>query len=285
MKDRITYTIIYSFGYLLSLLPISVLYFIAGLMYYFNAMCVRYRYDVVVQNISRSFPDFKYEEIRNTTKQFYRAFFDNFAEQIKAISIPGSVLSRKVEFVDFDKVVPYLNSGKNVFLYLGHCGNWEMLNVFPHATGMPLAAVYKPLSNKGFDRLMHKIRSRFGVVMVEDKHVARRILSGRKGEMYMFLADQCPNVLNDNYRFEFLHQQSYFFPGVEKLSRLKDAPVFYIHVERKSRGKYIFTLVPVADNSKEISETEITAAYVNLLEKNIREFPSDWLWSHKRWKR
>lgn len=254
-------------------------------MYFINAYIIRYRYTVVVQNISRAFLDYKYKEINRTVKLFFKSFFNNFAEQIKSISISKDKLAQKVEFTNFEIVEPYLNSGKNVFLYLGHCANWEMLNVFPYVTGKPLVAVYKSLTNKGFDRLMLKIRTRFGIVMVEDKHVARRILSSDRAEMYMFLADQSPVQLNDKFMFNFLNQKSYFFPGVEKLSRLKEAPVFYIHTHRKSKGHYSYTLIPVTENSKESNEGEITGKYVSLLEKNISAYPSDWLWSHKRWKR
>ena len=66
----------------LSKLPLKFHYFMGDFLSWVMKNVVRYRYDVVVTNISRSFPDKKYKEIRKITDDFYRHFGEIFAEAI-----------------------------------------------------------------------------------------------------------------------------------------------------------------------------------------------------------
>ena len=50
------------------------------------------------------------------------------------------------------------------------------------------------------------------------------------------------------------------------------------------RGHYEIEFEVIADNSKELSDTQITNAYIDNLEKMIKNQPELWLWTHKRWK-
>jgi KDO2-lipid IV(A) lauroyltransferase len=169
---------------------------------------------------------------------------------------------------------------------MGHCGNWEILNVLPLMLNLNINAVYKPLETKCVDRLMLKIRSRFGMNLIPDRSIVRHIVSNRDNpSLYLFIADQCPVITDEAYRFDFLHQKTSVFSGVEKLAGITRSGVVYIHVTRISRGIYRIECKEISLHSASPAKTEITRNYIRRLEQNIMECPSDWLWSHKRWKR
>jgi KDO2-lipid IV(A) lauroyltransferase len=263
----------------------SFLYGLSGLMYLFLFRLLAYRKAVVIQNMSRSFPEKTYQEVDATVKTFYRSFCDNLVEIVKSASIPALRQKEKVELIGFDLAINQIKQGKHVIASMGHCGNWEILNILPSLFDTDMYAVYKPLSVKCVDSLFLKIRSRFGMNLITDKSVARHFMSNRTPSLYFFLADQCPVAVNQTYRFDFLHQKTSVFPGVEKLARKANACVVYLHTVRISRGLYRIECKEIATNSQSTGETEITRRYVCLLEQNIRETPGEWLWSHKRWKR
>jgi KDO2-lipid IV(A) lauroyltransferase len=254
-------------------------------MYLFLFRLFAYRKTVVVQNISRSFPEKKYREIDATVKAFYRSFCDNMVEIVKTASIPALRQKEKVELIGFELVTNQIKEGKHVIAGMGHCGNWEILNVLPALFDTDMYAVYKPLSAKCVDRLFLKIRSRFGMNLISNKSAARHFMSNRKPSLYFFIADQCPAVVNKTYQFDFLHQKTSVFPGVEKLARKTNACVVYLHTVRISRGLYRVECREITTDSQSTAETEITHRYIRLLEQNICENPGGWLWSHKRWKR
>ncbi|MDR1602504.1 MAG: lysophospholipid acyltransferase family protein [Tannerella sp.] len=271
--------------YLLSLLPMSFLYGLSGLMYLFIFHLFAYRKTVVIQNISRSFPEKQYGEVESIMKTFYRTFCDNLMEIVKSVSIPEPLQKAKVELTGFELATNQIKQGKHVIASMGHCGNWEILNILPFLFDTGVYAAYKPLSVKCVDRLFLKIRSRFGLKLIPNKSVARHFMSNRNPSLYLFLADQCPATVNNTYRLDFLHQKTSVFPGVEKLARKANACVVYLHTVRISRGRYRVECREITTDSQSTAETEITRRYIRLLEQNIRENPGGWLWSHKRWKR
>ena len=135
------------------------------------------------------------------------------------------------------------------------------------------------------DRLLLKIRSRFGMNMITDKSVVKHLITNQNPALYFFLADQCPASTDETSIFRLLHQPAYVFRGVERLACKTSACVCYLHVIKISRGRYRVECKEISINSHDTGEKEITHSYIRFLEQNIRENPSGWLWSHKRWKR
>ncbi|MBD9178758.1 MAG: lipid A biosynthesis acyltransferase, partial [Odoribacter splanchnicus] len=92
------YGIIYS----VSLIPMPLLYGFSSFMYVFTYHILSYRKAVVIQNISRSFPEKKYGEVREVVKKFYVCFTAYFAEVIKSVSISPRQLDKKLTFVNLE---------------------------------------------------------------------------------------------------------------------------------------------------------------------------------------
>lgn len=264
----------------------AFLYAMASFAFFLAYYVSGYRKAVAIQNISRSFPDMKYAEIRCIVAKFYACFTAYFAEILKSISAPAEVIDKKIIFENLELIDKHVNNGRNVIACLGHCGNWEMLNFMPYKLRHDMYAVYKPLRSGIMNRLMIKLRSRFGMKLISDKSVIRHILTQKSSPaVYLFLADQCPRIKDDKYKFELLNQETYIFSGMEKLARISRSAVIYLHITQLSKGNYKITCIPVCSEADSTNEGEITRKYVNLLTENIKEEPYGWLWTHKRWKR
>lgn len=277
---------IYGVAYAISLLPMTFLYTMALFAFFLAYHVIGYRKAVVIQNISRSFPDMKYGEIRCVVKKFYTCFTAYFAEILKSISAPAEVLDNKITFENLELIDSHMNAGRNVIACLGHCGNWEMLNFMPYKLHHDMYAVYKPLRSSIMNRLMIKLRSRFGMKLIPDKSVTRHIMTQKSPPaVYLFLSDQCPRIKDDKYKFELLNQETYLFSGMEKLARISRSAVIYLHITQLSKGNYKVTCIPVCSEAESTNEGEISQKYVDLLTENIKEEPYGWLWTHKRWKR
>lgn len=282
----IAYKSAYGFIYSVSLIPTPILYGFSSFLCFFAYHVVGYRKAVVIQNISRSFPEKRYGEVLAVVKNFYACFCSYFAEIIKSISISPLKLNKKLTFNNLELIDKHINDGKNVIVCLGHCGNWEMLNFMPYKLSHDMYAIYKPLQSKTINRLMIKLRSRFGMKLLADKAVTRHILTRKTlPSVYLFLADQCPRIKEDKYQFELLNQTTYFFSGMEKLARISSSAIVYLHITQVTKGNYKINCMPLCEETDLIEEGQITQKYVDLLTANIKEVPHGWLWSHKRWKK
>lgn len=284
--QMIIYKGIYVIAYTVSLIPMVFLYAMASVAFFVIYNIIGYRKAVVIQNMARSFPDKSYGEIHCIMKNFYTCFTAYFAEIIKSISIPAKELDKKIIFENLELIDRYINTGRNVIVCLGHCANWEMPNFIACKLPYNMYAVYKPLRSIIINRLMIKIRSRFGVKLISHKSIVRHILTQKSSPaVYFFLADQCPRIKDDKYKFDFLNQETYVFSGMEKLSRISRSSVIYLHIQQLSKGNYKVRCMPICSETESMNEGEISLRYINLLAENINQEPYGWLWTHKRWKK
>ncbi len=284
--NNITYRIIFSVIYLFSTLPMNLLYKISGFICIVLFRLSGYREVVTVQNISRAFPNKKYNEIQSIEKEFYRNLADLFAEVVKSISISYKKQNCKLDVKGFEFVEKQVYNGRNVIACLGHCANWEILNCLTFRVNVDVYSGYKRIKEPIINKLMFDIRSRFGVHLIESKSVARQILSNKdKPSLYLLIADQCPSNIKTDYQMIFLNQKTSIFLGPEKLARATDSAVVYINLTRKQRGHFEAECYPICENTSDIQYLGITEKYIEHLEQNIQKDPSSWLWTHKRWKR
>lgn len=277
------YYAVYSILYLISLLPLRLLY----IMFIPVKWLLRiYRYDVIVQNLSRSFPHQKYAWIKQQRREFQNVFADFFPELLKVFSASSKSLGKRITVENTSFVKDYQQQGRQIIVCMGHCGNYELLNIVASRKEQVknVYVTYKPLHNKLADIILKNVRERFDTQYIPVWE-AKKYLDEVKG-IYIFGNDQYAPVkkTSEEYIFNFLNQRSTFFPGVEIFARKTNAVVLYKHILRTRRGHYKIDFRLITDNAADCAEGEVIKRYAAMLEQNIEEQPSIWLWSHKRWK-
>lgn len=165
-----------------------------------------------------------------------------------------------------------------------HYGNWEYLLLGNQVyLGHPIDAVYKPLSSPFFEKLMLRIRGRFGSYPVPSPKILR-IEATRKiiPRAIAMVSDQTPGP-EGAYIARFLNQPTYFFRGPVKISETFGYPVYYSNMEKTGRGRYRIFIEKMAKPPFENPDL-VLDQFIEKMERDIRKAPEFWLWSHKRWK-
>ena len=187
------YYFTYGCLYLVSLLPMRILYIIAdgiyGLVYYM----IGYRRKVVMDNLLIAFPEKTESERVRIAKKFYRNFIDSFIEVIKLISAGDAFLQKRFS-VNMDVLDELYKTGKSCQLHLGHTFNWEWGQlVLSTLTQYQLMVVYMPISNKVFEKLFYKLRTRSGNIFLPANNM-REAMSPYLENQYLLglVADQNP---------------------------------------------------------------------------------------------
>lgn len=281
--------VIYPLLWLLSLLPLKVLYAFSTPLYFLIYRVVGYRKKVVRQNLQNSFPELSASQRRKIEKNFYRFFADLLLEIVKLVHISNKELLQRVKFVNVEDFFECCRQGKYPILMLGHYGNWEWILAI--SLLMPenskAFTVYKRLKNKKFDQFMKTLREKRGAIVVEKHNLARSMIRwAKEGKFgaYGFIADQSPSGKNVRNWTTFLHQPTAVLPGAEELARKFNYPVFYARVSRPKRGHYCCQILPIAMEPQKTPDNEISQRFMQLLEEDIMAHPELWLWTHRRWK-
>ena len=179
------YYIVYGFLWLVSLLPLRVLYVLADGIYGLLFYVFKYRKKVVMNNLQIAFPEKTEKERTKIAKKFYHNLVDYFIETIKMISIPGKRLNKRV--ISNTKVInDFYASGRSIQVHIGHNFNWEWGNdVFVRQTPFKFLGIYMPITNKVFDRLFYKLRSKSGTVLLPATNMRKSFLPYRNTQYVM----------------------------------------------------------------------------------------------------
>ena len=290
---KITYYIIGGIWWLLSLLPLKILYLFSDMLYVLVHHVIGYRKKIVRKNLTNSFPDKSIDEIRQIEKGFYHFFCDYIVETIKQFSISKEEMKKRMVISGVEEMKDRMEKENKTFcfIYLGHFCNWEWIASLPYwvPNDILCAQIYHPLYNKAFDKLFLRIRNKFGGECIPMKETLRRIIELRRAKQKTiigFISDQAPKWNSIHHFVDFLNQETPVFIGTEKIAKQVDALVYYGDVRRVKRGFYTCEFKPMTEKPvKEIPDWELTDAYAHLLEEMISRHPNFWLWSHNRWKR
>lgn len=288
---------------LLSKLPLSLLYRVGDFFSWVAGKVIHYRSDVVWINISRSFPDKKYKELKTIYKDFYRHLGELIAE---FIWFGGSTFKklRKQEIVKITNsqlLADIRDKAPSVTLLSTHCGNWELMGGLPgydSHDGAPFAfserdiyVVYKKLSSEVSDRVFALNRIAPLEIVgteceVESKNILRFSIANKDRKcLYIYPADQAPYKGTGKHPIgEFMHQPTNAMIGSMGLACKLSHAVVYMGMKRLERGRYEVSFTPICEDASQMTPEEILRKYYDLLEQELNETPANWLWSHKRWK-
>ena len=274
--------------YLLALLPFPLLYLFSDFLYLLLYRVAGYRKKVVLQNLRRSFPEKSGAEIKQICNRFYHHLCDMFLESFKMLTASRSTMLRRCSIRP--EALALLNSfadkNQSIVLAASHLGNWEwaFCTTLSIASRQQLYPVYKPLQNQDFNRLVVRMRQRFGAILIPMRDTYNTIAEKKDTTSIILLAaDQAANP-QKGYWNTFLHQDTATFTGIENLARQHNYPVVYMSVRKMKRGYYELDIQLLAADPSITTPGQILEAYTRHLEKDIIAQPHTWLWSHKRWK-
>lgn len=270
----------------ISYLPFPILYLFSDVLYFIIYKVVGYRKKVVRTNLRNSFPNKTKSELLEIEKKYYHVLCDIIVDTTKLNTLSEVELKKRVKLKNSERFFELLKEGKSISIVLGHYLNWEwFVLALPLYTGVDTFGIYKPLTNKTFDKLFKEMRSRMGMKMTPMQQIMRALLQHKQKPFTVaIVTDQTPADTDNCYWTKFLNQDTPIFLGTEKIAKHFDTAVAFLDMERTKRGFIEFEFVILAESSKEMNEYEITELHTRYLEKKINNKPEFWLWSHRRWK-
>lgn len=282
----ILYYIIFPFFFLLSLLPLRVLYLLSNVIYFLVYYVFGYRKEVVFKNLSIAFPEKSEQEKIKIAKEFYGLFIDTFIETIKLISISKKQFLKRFEF-DASILNELQKSQQPIQLHTGHFFNYEFVNLgFAIYKGTyKWLGIYSALSNPAFNKIMYNMRSKFGTTLISSKEF-RSSFHQYTNEPYLLglAADQSTSNPLNAYWIYFFGRKTAFIKGPEKGARAMNTAVVMVYTYPIKRGYYKVETSLLTSDPNSMPLGSITKSLANFLEEKIKQHPANYLWSHKRWK-
>jgi KDO2-lipid IV(A) lauroyltransferase len=271
----------------ISWLPFRLLYFISDLFYYILYYGIKYRRKIVRKNLELSKVAKSTKDLIRIEKKFYRHLTDVFFEMFKFYSISPEEMKRRFYIENPEIFYQLEKKNKSVMFMTSHYGGFEwFLSINYHVPQLPFA-VYTPLSNKSLDSLIKKFRLRHGSKLISRYKAGSYIkkqIKENKLFLYGMAADQSAQIRSITYWKEFLGVKVPVFTGSERIAKQHGIPVVFGKVVKIKRGHYKVVVDLISEFPNEYKDYQITDIYIKKLEKQIREIPEYYYWTHNRFK-
>lgn len=285
--NRLIYIAVAPLLLIVSKLPFWLLYQLSSLFYVLVYHIIGYRKKVVRKNLALcGFAKTRAEQ-RRIEREFYRYLCDFFLEAIKIRGMSKKQMLQRFTVINPELVEEFAKQGKSVFVMTGHYANFEWLLALGYYVSLKPVAIYAPLENRYFDNYFKKVRSKHNSALISRKKFAKEFAtSQRENKLTLvgFAADQSPRNRSKNYYLPFFGHEVPVFTGAERLGKLFDVPIVMIKTKRTKRGYYESTFSVLAENPSEVADFQITDAFYEALEEQIKEDPSLYFWTHNRFK-
>lgn len=281
------YILIYPFLWLVSIMPFPILYFLSDLLYILIYNIFGYRKKVVRENLALALPHLSDKDRMIIEKKSYHHFCDMFLEMIKTMTISESEIDKRYAFINFEVYTALEKKEKSIALMCAHYASYEWaVSLNRHITFIGYG-IYKKINNPYFDKLVHRIRSRFKAVLITTRDTAATIEKNAANHtlgLYGFASDQSPQLHASYHWKDFLGVNVPVHTGAEMLSKKFDMNVIFMRTKKVKRGFYEASFEVLSEDASSVPDYEITDRFLELVEQQIYEAPEFYLWTHNRWK-
>jgi KDO2-lipid IV(A) lauroyltransferase len=246
------------------------------------------RKDVVERQIAAAFPEWTEEQVKKTASASYAHLGRTSVEAALLPALGAGAAIGMVEQVDGWHHLEAALAGGGALGTAAHHGNWELLGAYLAARGVDLEVAVRGMGNPLFGDYLNENRARLGMTVMHDSQAVRRTARAvREGRLVVFLSDQGVLGLASSF-VPFFGRPAKTPRGFAVFALRLDVPVLFVDAVRLPSGKFRVIIEPVqvertGDREKDVDA--LVVRYSEILEKWVREYPEQYFWQHRRWRR
>ena len=242
---------------------------------------------VVRVNLGKCFPEMAPEAREALVGQTLKDIGKTLTESACAWIWPAQKslgLIRQVEGMEV--LQQALQSGKGVVLISSHLGNWEMLLQYVCSLCQP-SILYRPPKLKAVDELLVRQRTQLGNELAPSTRegIVSLVKRVRSGGIAGIAADPEPSRTSGVF-VPFFGVPTLTSKFVPSLVHGHKAVAVFMHALRLDDGSGYRVIIEAAPEALYGDDVELAVAALNQgIEKQVRQAPSQYMWSMKRFKK
>ena len=193
---------------------------------------------------------------------------------------------------DLDKYIKIENverleevkKGKPVVFVSAHFSNFELMAMAIERAGINLSAIYRPLNNKMVNSIMEPLRRKY----ICKKQIKKGLNGVREALKYfkqgISIAIMIDQRVSEGERINFFNYPAHTTTIPAQFVKKFGCKIQPVHIERYDKINFKISFDEQITMDDNADDTFISLKLNQWLEEKIRKNPSQWIWSHDRWK-
>jgi KDO2-lipid IV(A) lauroyltransferase len=239
---------------------------------------------LIKNNILKALPNIDEKKINLIQKNMWNSYGRILSEYVFLKELKSDNFKKNI-IVEGQEVLDKIRDSKKPVIFVsGHFSNYELMTLQIVKTNIPLSAVYRPLNNFFMRMVQDKIRNKYISENYIPKGVAgtRKLLKYfRKGSSIAIMIDQ---RVSQGEKIKFFNHDAYTTTIPAQFSKKYKCEIVPIYIERLNGTKFKIIINKPMKFKNEDSIKKITTDLNLWLESMILKNPSQWIWTHNRWK-
>ena len=238
----------------------------------------------ILLNVKKAFPNVEEKKLELIINNMWKNYGRILSEYMFIKNFRNSKLESFFT-VEGQEILNEINSSNEQVIFVsGHFNNFELMAMQIEKSGINLAAIYRPLNNIFLNKIMERIRKKYIC-----KNQIKKGRSGTRELLEFFnkkhsIALMIDQRVSEGIKSKFFGDLASTTTIPAQLIKKFGCRVVPIYIERKDKFYFKMTVNKPIKYNEESSIEEITLNLNSLLEKMILQNPSQWIWTHDRWK-
>lgn len=228
------------------------------------------------------------KEKEDIVKYSFRNLLLNFLHLMEIRHMNENELKEKITVENIEAVQKAHEQNRAVIYITSHYCSWELGGVAVGLFAEPIAAVYKKMKNRDYERWVLESRSRLGNSSLEKSNVIKPLIKLiKEGKGIGILIDTAINK-REGVEVEFLGKNVRQTSTPAYLARKYNAAIIPVIVKTVDEEHYTLTFfdeIPTPSTDDEKADIQkATQLQADWLSKVVLEEPKFWFWIHRRFK-
>ena len=228
------------------------------------------------------------ETINKNSEKIIEEIWENygriFADYVSIKNFRIDKLNKFLNIRGLHVIEKIKNEGKPVVFISGHFNNFELMAMIIEKNGINLSAIYRPLNNIFLNKIMEDIRKKYickNQIPKGIKGTKDLLKAFKDGSSVAIMIDQ---RVSEGKKILLLNKIALTTTIPAQLVKRYNCKIVPVYVERKNNHYFNIEFSEPLKFHNTNNLEEITLKLNIWLEQMIKKRPSQWIWTHNRWK-
>ena len=239
--------------------------------------------EVIKDNLTKFDDKLTPEKLNNISEEMWGNYGRILSEYPYISSFRKGDLDKYIKIENIE-ILEEIKKGPPVIFVSAHFSNFELMAMAIEKAGINLSAIYRPLNNKLVNSIMEPIRKKYIC-----KNQIKKGINGVRESLKFFkqgtsVAIMIDQRVSEGEKINFFDYPAFTTTIPAQFVKKFKCKVQPVHIERYNKINFKITFDEQIIFGVNEDSASISLKLNQWLENKIRKNPSQWIWTHDRWK-
>ena len=239
--------------------------------------------EVIKDNLTKFDDKLTPEKLNNISEEMWGNYGRILSEYPYISSFRKGELDKYVKIENIE-ILEEIKKGPPVIFVSAHFSNFELMAMAIEKAGINLSAIYRPLNNKLVNSIMEPIRKKYIC-----KNQIKKGINGVRESLKFFkqgtsVAIMIDQRVSEGEKINFFDYPAFTTTIPAQFVKKFKCKVQPVHIERYNKINFKITFDEQIIFGENEDSASISLKLNQWLENKIRKNPSQWIWTHDRWR-